>query len=414
MSTRAGAHERIEGLDAIRGCAAFGVLVWHYKAHFSATPLQAYLLPFFTSGGYMVDVFFVLSGFLLGRLYRERAQCRTFLWKRIIRLFPLHWTTLVIVALLQQFYFARTGKFFIYQTNDLWHFVLNLGLLQNVGLEPLIIFSFNGPAWSISIEWATNLIFVVVLLFPRFRIPLAALLAVGSAVGCWVANDRLSGFGALGGWLPSSVLRGVYGFFTGVCLTALLPRGLPRHRIWDAVGIGSGGLMLFLLAHPMWLIGSWPEFALVGVLTPVLIASCSHGPMLTRVTMWRPLVWLGDVSFSVYLWHFPVQLCLALLVARGWRINYGSPAVFAVFLGLTYLIGDLSWRYLERPIQRAANGSRFRRLFVGGAKMGDDSAADSQLARQHARDADTEGATRSTGSAEGVRGASSAGAPKPC
>lgn len=366
LSTRAGAHERIEGLDAIRGCAAFGVLVWHYKAHFNATPLQSYLLPFFTSGGYMVDVFFVLSGFLLGRLYRERAQCRTFLWKRIIRLFPLHWATLVVVAVLQQIYFGQTGKFFIYPINDLWHFVLNLGLLQTVGLEPLIVFSFNGPSWSISIEWATNLIFVVVLLFPRLRIPLATVLAVGAAVGCWMVNGRMSGFGVLGGWLTSSVLRGVFGFFTGVCLTALLPPWLRRRRVWDVVGIASGALLVFLLAHPAALIGAWPEFALVGVLTPLLIAACSHGTMLARLTMWRPLVWLGDVSFSVYLWHFPIQLCFALAVARGWRIDYGSPAVFAAFLGLTYLIGDLSWRYLERPIQRAANGSRLRQLFVGG------------------------------------------------
>src|SRR5436853_7347798 len=131
------------GLDAIRGLAALGVLLSHYKAHFNAVPLYPVFFPFYWGGGYLVDVFFVLSGFLLGRLYRTEAQWRGFLFKRVVRLFPLHWATLVVVTLLQRAYVARTGIPFVFRADDVRVFVLNLGLLQNGGLEGLGGFSFH-------------------------------------------------------------------------------------------------------------------------------------------------------------------------------------------------------------------------------------------------------------------------------
>jgi peptidoglycan/LPS O-acetylase OafA/YrhL len=161
------------------------------------------------------------------------------------------------------------------------------------------------------------------------------------------------------------VLRGAYGFFAGVCVAELLPRDLRKGPAWDVVGMTCAALFWFLLGHLPSLTGAWQEFALVGGLTPALIAACSHGTVLSRVTDWRPLVWLGNVSFSVYLWHFPVQICLALLVSRGWPIRYDTVGALAGFLVLTYVIGHLSWRWFEKPVQHAVTRSRLGRALAG-------------------------------------------------
>jgi peptidoglycan/LPS O-acetylase OafA/YrhL len=353
------------GLDAIRGLAALGVLLSHYKAHFNAVPLYPVLFPFYWGGGYLVDVFFVLSGFLLGRLYRTEAQWRGFLFKRIVRLFPLHWATLVVVTLLQRAYVARTGTPFVFRADDVRLFVLNLGLLQNVGFEGLAGFSFNGPSWSISVEWLVNLVFLALLFVPRRRVWIATALAAGAVLGLWMVNGRLAGFGVWGGVLTSPVLRGTYGFFVGVCLAELVSPAARQRYVWDVAGVACAALIVFLLGHPIWLESAVTEFGLVGVLTPALIASCSHGVWLARVTRWRPLVWLGDVSFSVYLWHFPIQIVFALLVARGWSIPYDAEMTLLIFVAVTYLVGDASWRWFEVPVQRRARRSRLARRALG-------------------------------------------------
>jgi peptidoglycan/LPS O-acetylase OafA/YrhL len=60
---------RIHELDALRGIAALGVVFWHYGAHFDAHPLTGLLHPFYSAGFLLVDFFFVLSGYVIGRAY---------------------------------------------------------------------------------------------------------------------------------------------------------------------------------------------------------------------------------------------------------------------------------------------------------------------------------------------------------
>lgn len=347
---------RMPGLDALRGLSAFGVLLWHYGAHFSASPLLDWFRPFYTAGLYLVDVFFVLSGFLLGHLYRHRDDWKPFLFKRAIRLFPLHWTTLIVVAILQSFYLGRQGSYFVYPVNDLDHFVLNLGLLQYVGLQQG--FSFNGPSWSISVEWIANLVFLPVLLLCRFRRGLSALLALGAGVGLWVLHRHLIGSGILWGWLDAAVLRGIFGFFAGVYLAEVLPAKSNFPRAYDALGVLAATILLVFMNRPGWQRLPGIDFVAIGLLVPALVAACSRGTVLARLSLWRPLVWLGDVSFSVYLWHFPLQVLFALILAYGVGIDYSSPWILALFVGLSYLLGHLSWIFLEKPAQRLARNSR--------------------------------------------------------
>ncbi len=353
--------QRMPGLDALRGLSALGVLFWHYGTHFGATPLADGLKPFYGAGLYLVDVFFVLSGFLLGKLYAGQSMWRGFLLKRVARLFPLHWMTLMVVALLQYVYFTRTGGGFIYQGNDGVHFLLNLGLFQYIGFQTA--FSFNGPAWSISVEWLANLVFVALLVLPLFRLWLSVAFVVFSALGLWYLGGHLIEAGAVWGWLDAAVLRGVFGFFVGVCL-ARVPSGKEGgSKIWDVLGVLAGAGFLAFMSHPAWQRVPGLDFAMVGVLVPVLIWACSHGELLMRLTQWPVFIWLGNVSFSVYLWHFPIQICFALAVAYGVRVPYELPWVLILFIGLCYGLSHLSWVLLEKPAQRWIMGGRMGRWF---------------------------------------------------
>jgi peptidoglycan/LPS O-acetylase OafA/YrhL len=103
---------------------------------------------------------------------------------------------------------------------------------------------------------------------------------------------------------------------------------------------------------------------MVVVLVPALLVGSSRGVFLTRLSLWRPLTWLGDVSFSVYLWHFPIQIFFALMVAYGAPLNYASYRSFAAFVCATYVVGHLSWKHLEQPLQRAAGASMMGRWFL--------------------------------------------------
>ena len=352
---------RLAGLDALRGLAALGVLFWHYGAHFNATPLADWLSPFYNAGLYLVDVFFVLSGFLLGTLYSEPSSWRAFLFKRMARLFPLHWVTLVVVAVLQHWYMQLTGAGFIYTYNDSLHFFLNLGLLQYVGLQEG--FSFNGPAWSISVEWLVNLIFVMLLLLPRLRGALTATLVIGSATSLWFLGGRVIESSSLWGWLDPALVRGVFGFFTGVGLASIMQSKPALSHLWDGIGLTAGATLIVFMNNRELQQMSGVDFAIVGLAIPGMVAGFINGATLVRVSQWRGLVWLGEVSFSVYLWHFPAQIVMGMIVACGTEIQFTSTWVLVGFITTCYVVGHLSFVFLERPAQRFATESKAGQWF---------------------------------------------------
>lgn len=358
---------RLAGLDALRGLAALGVLVWHYGGHFNAMPWFDALRPFYVAGLYLVDVFFVLSGFLLGQLYKSGDLLPEFFFKRVTRLFPLHWVTLLVTAFLQALYVAQAGVPFIYAINDGFHFGLNLLLLQQSGLQQG--FSFNGPSWSISAEWLVNLMFMALLFAPVRRYPLAAGITIAAFLCLSLGQGRLIGSGALAGWLDFGLLRGAFGFFLGVWLADLLSPPGKLHalcgrfgaltgRLWDVFGLLAGGVLLVFMARPDWQRVPGVDFVVIGGCVPLLVVACSRGFWLTRLCRWHPLLWLGDVSFSVYLWHFPLQIAFVLAKTQGLPFDFGAPSTLLVFIGLSYGLGHGSWLLLEKPIQRLARNSR--------------------------------------------------------
>lgn len=351
---------RIHELDALRGIAALGVVFWHYGAHFDAQPLRAVLFPFYNAGFLLVDFFFVLSGFVIAGAYWRHPRQEAFgrnVWARVARLYPLHLFTLLatiaLLALLPPG--ASPDAEFDPPANDLRHLVLNLLLLNQVGLQSG--YSFNTPAWSISAEFIINVAFLWgIALAPRARIAAAAiLLAAGGLLAAASAPPYVDGRFAFG-WIDAGLLRCALGFATGVGLQRLAAAGwlgrLPsRNRLADALALGALlSLLLLLVAsgrHPP----AWHYLVSIAV-AAACVALTPRSRLAGRLLRYRALTFLGDVSYSVYLVHFPLQLVLHACVSLGiasW--SYDSPLVLVGYLAGVVVVSTATHRHLELPLQ---------------------------------------------------------------
>lgn len=356
---------RLVSLDALRGIAALAIVVWHWQHFFaiggdwqegwtaSMQPFYAVLKPLYVQGWAAVDLFFALSGFVFFWLYGDairegRIGTGRFALLRFSRLYPLHVAMLVLVAVLQLFFFRAHGTFFVYQQNDAAHFAAHLFMVQN--WWPDAPQTFDGPTWSVSIE---------VLLYALFF--LACRLGLRRGLHCLM-------LALVGGLLlpfDEHIARGVIGFFMGGAAFTLWqtlkvsPRARLIARSLGLVAI-AGWVLLAAMAYrdSSWLAGAEGnnEFLVVFdfVLCPLSVLALALREQVRARPAHAALGLLGDISYSTYLIHFPMQLTLALVASRlaltpaffmqGW--------VMVAFYAVLIALGAASYRFFERPLQR--------------------------------------------------------------
>jgi len=364
--------ERLYSLDVLRGVASLAVVFWHWQHFFydgtqslamvrADLPLYALLSPLYNQGWLGVDFFFCLSGFIFYWLYSravaERAiSARDFFWLRFSRLYPLHFATLVAVAVGQLISVRMTGGPIAYGNNDAYHFVLNLLFAPAWGLErgP----SFNGPAWSVSVEVALYALFFALCRTLPVRAPV---LLATAAAGLLVLEPFYLPFG-----------RGISAFFVGGA-TYLAYRRIVAARRVDSAAHGlpwlAGGLWL-LIPLVLSFLGSGSylairvQLAYVALLVfPATILAFALVET-RRGRLLRGAAFLGDAAYSTYLLHFPLQMLVlgavgALGLERG---LFYSPWALAGFIAALLAVSFASHRLLEMPAQRA-----LRRRVLAGA-----------------------------------------------
>lgn len=169
--------DHFHAIDLLRGLTAIAVLIHHYQHFFLSPgifkleaeailhrfPFHEVLGPLYLRGDVAVQVFWMISGFVFAHAYAgTTVGAGDFAVRRLARLYPLHFATLVIVAALQLVAADWHGTPLIYPHADAWHFVLNLAFVPAWGLEQGP--SFNGPVWSVSVEL---LIYAVFWVFAR-------------------------------------------------------------------------------------------------------------------------------------------------------------------------------------------------------------------------------------------------------
>ncbi|KUR73170.1 acyltransferase [Novosphingobium fuchskuhlense] len=336
-------------LDLSRLLAACAVLFWHYQHFFvppvdyqfhvnrpKVSPLYPELWWLFDYGHVAVQYFWAVSGFVFAHVYLADAGARGRFWlARVARLWPLHLLTLVLVAVLQAAYSGVNGTEFIYHHQDLKHFLLSLGLAHYWGWQADQ--SFNGPSWSLSTEILAYAAFWLLLPGLRKSPTVLALTAAVMALALFFLKAP-----------DGPVFTCIGYFFGGAAVYGAALKGGLRAGVLAALAGLLTGAALWLGLHWHWgdaatLLGTFA--ALLAVLA---IDTADRNDKLAAARH------LGDASYGVYLWHFPLQLALVLLIdgMLGSRGIARQPAFLLFFVGLSVLAGFASHRWFERPAQK--------------------------------------------------------------
>lgn len=326
--------DRLHQIDALRGIAA-ALVAFVFHQHYltgiyRSGPLMG--LPVFTwlhKYGYtMVDLFFVISGFIFCHVYLRggvmNARTGDFAVARLARLYPLHFATLIAAAVIL---IAGDPVGMDHVATDGWHFLLNLLLLQESGLNDG--HNFNLPSWSISVEIYCYILFYA--LAKRFapQLPTISAVIVIAALFATLGDS------------PSvdHIARGLCGFFAGV-----LTWHLRDTRWWVLVPLAILPFVLFNHIHGV------SKGAVLGATAfPALVLLARHIPLLTA----QSLQWLGSRSYSIYLIHAPVFWVLNLIAFDGQRLSKPVAGVaILIAIPCVLALSDLSYRCFEEPMRK--------------------------------------------------------------
>jgi len=336
-------------LTSIRGIAALWVVGSHVCGPLQ--PMMPAWLHTALHDGYMaVDVFFVLSGFILALVYwhLELAQSPYFFAKRLARVYPLNIVLTTVMA-----GFAAAGM-----PPGIWEHWRALPwfytMMEAFIPEPVIAWILT--SWSVGIEVLCYLTFPLLLLcFRRLPTPLLlAAVALAGAAEYWVQARYLGMWFGVG-----ALIRGMGGFGLGVVLGLLAPR-LRRPPAWLASvgeGLAIAAFVAAVAGDALWLI----PFAAAAL---ILLLYFDNG-VVARLLHLRFFFWQGQISYSVYLLHGPLladwmhygdlfgaavlsPIALARIMPPGLAASIGALA----FVTAISLLATLTWGCVEQPGRR--------------------------------------------------------------
>jgi len=340
---------QLDALTGLRGLAAWYVVLFHVRVTLKGT-VGPITYAFLSHGYLAVDLFFILSGFVLWHscaenpAYRGAGGMMRFWLRRIARIWPLHMVLLgAFVALVSLL--ALTGRdTSFYRWGEL---PLHVLLLQNWGMT--IGLMWNEPAWSISCEWAAYLLFpFTVMLAPWRNWSTGALVALGCGLlaAFWAYFALYGSDDYLGFQIQrTGLMRCLLEFWTGNVLRMLWARWRDVPDIctgaWAAmVALLEGGVILHL-----------PEASYVpGVFAALILALSLEDRRPAKMLRSGPLRWLGEISYSTYLAHFLLFIIFKMLfVNKNLEVSMGQLGLFLLLvLAASYALYTL----IEKPAQR--------------------------------------------------------------
>lgn len=342
-------------LDVLRIVASVSIMIYHFRGQLVVSGTLKTVVDHLGGLEIAVDLFFFISGFVIIRFYngiRTATEYRQFLWKRIARLYPLHFVTMmgfVAIALAIMFLglTVRTPEQF--DLRCLWN---NALLLQSLNLCPTL--TFNPVSWSISAEMLIYCCLPVVLYLRRWKY---APLLLGLVWWAFVATRWPQG-----STKPWSGLSYDYGFVRAVpsFLLGVASHDF-RHRI---IGLPGGeALMWSILALILafMLLGvneTWLVFLAFAAVLSAIAADARASP--SRLA--RVLAPLATLTYSLYLIHPIVDLIFISVIAK--KLMHANDAVMiwvvVAALPITFVLAYLSYTLFENPARR-----RLTRWYAG-------------------------------------------------
>jgi peptidoglycan/LPS O-acetylase OafA/YrhL len=362
--------QNIRQLTSLRFFAAFWVVLFHYWPKLEGPAFT----PVFVEKGYLgVELFFILSGFILCHVYRTsveegRFRYASFLWARLARVYPLHLATLVGLGAIAG---AATIAGFGVDANILsWEALpANLLMVHAWGLAPVA--GWNHPSWSISAEWFAYLSFPA-FAWAALKLKDRPLVALGGAValivGLYAAFQALAGFPLTQATIHWGALRIVPCFAYGCALHALWRARPARNAGATALAAlfsGAGAVTAAALGAPD---------ALIVVALGALIFFLAGLAQTGSQGFGNPVfVYLGEISYSIYMICVPWKIVFVNGAVRVFELNSEQlplPLWIAFLFGVIPLAA-LSYHLIESParahMKRWADSWEVRRQAVAGA-----------------------------------------------
>ncbi|WP_415643077.1 acyltransferase family protein [Sphingomonas antarctica] len=347
-------------IDGLRTIAVGSVILYH-----AGVP--------FVPGGYAgVDIFFVISGYLissiiLGDLAQSRFRFLNFYERRIRRIFPALFTVLAA---------STVGAWFIYSPGQLDEY--GKSLVATVAFAANIFFRmrtgyFNADSensilihmWSLAVEEQFYVFFPIVLIaLHRFRVigrnPALVAIAVVSLAWCLYqeAVDPVANFFST----PARAWELVAGALVAVNRASWLRLTAVRRDVAVAGRVAElAGAALMLGTIFMATISTrWPGIATIPVVagTALVILCANSTSILGRALSLKPMVTIGLISYSAYLWHQPL-----FAIARATSTQALSGWAIGAIIALTFVLAWLSWRFVETPFR---SRQKIGRLLIFG------------------------------------------------
>ncbi len=358
--------EYFAALNGWRGVLALVVVIYHtiWMSHPQATA-------FLDNMPVLIDLFFVISGFVMFNLYDGRvsslSQAREFLKKRLARIYPVHYVMLMVAVVyavarvLAHYWGLATltpGEILPFQpgANETWQsFLSNLTLTQSMGFHNHL--SFDMPAWTVSVFFWTYVVFAGMMLWAR---PVKArhFILIAGLVGLdyWILSrlkPNMDFHYDLGFW------RALGGFFTGV-LAAWVYRNVReflkgRGRLMaTAIEVLAVGLLLiFEIYFP----GKF-QFLVAPVAWVCVLVFAADTGGISKLLATRPFRALGRLSYSMYMAHIFISMVFAIIARKAfpylfgthWNGNYfGGDLLLVPYVVVVIVFAALLYRFVEVP-----------------------------------------------------------------
>jgi len=361
------ARPHLPGLDGLRALAVIGVLAFHDNR---------------LSGGFLgVDLFFAVSGFLITTLLIDELQ-RTntidligFWGRRLRRLLPAVMVLLVVVVIFFRL-FADTGQWIIARNDAPWaqFYVANWHQISSgAGYWD----AFAAPSafehlWSLAIEEQFYVVWPL-LVIAAWRVGRTR--ALGALTGIGIIASFVAMLTIFDGGDPTRVYMGTdtraFSLLCGafVALPAIrhaITAGMQKFRsaasgLTAALIVAIGFMWFTVDGQSQWLFrGGLFAHSIASALIAVLIASSSS--RLSAAFSWRPLAYIGRLSYALYLWHWPV-----FIFCTSERLDVDGLTLTAIRVAITLALSIASYYLIEQPIRHKAkwaHGSQGLKAFV--------------------------------------------------
>jgi len=334
-------------IDGLRAIAVLGVLAEHFR------------VPGFQGGFIGVDIFFVISGFLITRMIStEIAERRYSIWtfyeRRARRILPALFFMLIIAtaaAMVLLFpgdlrVYSRTllGTLLFISNIEFWRITQDYFQAQRE-TQPLL------HTWSLGVEEQFYLFFPLILMaIARLRQNartgiIVALTLVSFGVSCWLTKQSQASAFYL---LPSRFWE----LACGSILSELRPATRSR-RVADLLSVaGFGaiaiGTVLFVPGKTPFP-GLWALLPCLGTVA-LIVGASNEGCFAKRLLSARPVVFVGLISYSLYLWHWPLLTYLRFVRPEG-----PTALDLSIAAAASLIMATVSWRWIERPFRGASN-----------------------------------------------------------